>query len=30
MRISVSRAQVRVRWHILLSSGEEVTGELTR
>jgi len=30
MRISVSRAQVRVRWHVLLSSGEEVTGELTR
>ncbi len=30
MRFSVSRAQVRIRWHILLSSGEEVTGELTR
>lgn len=30
IRLSVSRAQVRVRWHVLLSSGQEVSGELAR
>lgn len=30
IRLSVSRSEVRVRWHMLLSSGEQVTGELTR
>ncbi len=30
MRLSVSRTQVRVRWHIVLSSGEGVFGEVTR
>jgi hypothetical protein len=30
IRLSVSRSEVRVRWHLLLSSGEQVTGELTR
>ena len=28
IRLSVSRARVKVRWHFLLSSGEQVTGEL--
>lgn len=30
IRLSVSRAQVRLRWHLVLSSGQEVTGELAR
>jgi len=30
MRLSVSRARVRVRWHLVLSTGQEVTGELAR
>jgi hypothetical protein len=29
VRLTASRAQVRVRWHVLLSSGQEVSGELT-
>jgi len=29
VRFTASRAQVRVRWHLLLSSGQEVSGELT-
>jgi hypothetical protein len=28
VRLTVPRAQVRVRWHVLLSSGQEVAGEL--
>ena len=30
MRLSVSRAQVRVRWHLVLSTGQEVSRELSR
>lgn len=30
VRLTTSRAGVRVRWHVLLSSGQEVTGELVR
>jgi hypothetical protein len=30
IRLSVSRAQVRVRWHLLLSSGQEVTGRVSQ
>jgi hypothetical protein len=29
IRLSSRRAQVRVRWHVLLSSGKQVSGELT-
>ena len=28
VRLAVSRSQVRVRWHLLLSSGQELSGEL--
>lgn len=30
IRLSVSRSGVKVRWHLLLSSGEEVSGTLVR
>ncbi len=29
VRLTATRAQPRVRWHVLLSSGQEVSGELT-
>lgn len=30
IRLTVSRSEVKVRWHLLLSSGEEVSGSLVR
>ena len=30
VRLAVARSEVRVRWHILLSSGQEVSGEVIR
>jgi hypothetical protein len=30
MRLSVSRARVTVRWHLVLSSGQEVTGQASQ
>jgi hypothetical protein len=29
VRLTATRARARVRWHVLLSSGQEVSGELT-